>query len=40
MNDSIRKALRAVAILTLAIASSSLTMATAIAPGIYPQAFV
>jgi len=40
MNASIGKLLRAMAILTLAIAGSSLTMATAIAPGIYPHAFV
>lgn len=38
MNASIGKLLRAMAVLALAVASSSVAIGTAIAPGIYPHA--
>ena len=37
MNASIGKVLRAMAVLALALAGSSVTVGTAVAPGIYPN---
>lgn len=39
MKASIGHVLRAMAVLALALAGSSVTVGTAIAPGIYPHAF-
>jgi len=40
MNASIGKVLRAIAVLVLAVASSSVTLGTAVVPGIYPNSVV
>ena len=40
MNAGIGKVLRALAILVLAVASSSVTIGTAVVPGIYPHSAI